>query len=423
LFAALGALLGLGACIQDEPVNWAGNAQNPSLDGAQEGQRCDTTADCAGRLRCLRLEEEAFCVTPCTSSDFCTSGLCRPVQNSTVGWCDTTGRFPADPEGDGNNNNNGGPAPEPTPDNNWSEDGNNNAPDPIEEDEDDPTPPDPIEEEDSNNGGGPPDPIEEEDDPAPPRGVAPGGACACDADCAAPSGFSPLCVEGICMAQGSQRCAASGSSGECPQGSRCWSGSGVPICYPDCDAVSCDGTCDGDGSCVSRSGQDCYASCGRFCNLSGQPNGGNGGNGGNDDPAPDPNEPQGDCGTATESEQFRLMNADRVQNGLPALRCHEGLVGVAHAYSEDMATRGFFSHTDPEGRQPWDRVSRAGIQGWSTVGENIAYGQRTPSEVQQTWMNSWGHRANILSRNYTHIGVGAYNDNGTWYWTQVFAAF
>ena len=78
---------------------------------------------------------------------------------------------------------------------------------------------------------------------------------------------------------------------------------------------------------------------------------------------------------------------------------------------------------EPQGQQPWDRVSAAGISGWQSVGENIAYGYPTPEAVEDTWMNSPGHRANILNSGYTHIGVGAYNDNGTLYWTQVFATF
>jgi uncharacterized protein YkwD len=117
------------------------------------------------------------------------------------------------------------------------------------------------------------------------------------------------------------------------------------------------------------------------------------------------------------------MNRDRVDNGLAALSCHDGLVLVARAHSEDMARRGFFDHTNPEGERPWDRVEAAGITGWSYVGENIAYGYSTPEAVQETWMNSRGHRANILNGDYTHIGVGAFNDDGTWYWTQVFARF
>ena len=118
-----------------------------------------------------------------------------------------------------------------------------------------------------------------------------------------------------------------------------------------------------------------------------------------------------------------LLNEDRASRGLPALECNLDLVQVARAHSQDMAQRNYFSHTSPEGLEPWDRVRAAGITGWSIVGENIAYGYSSPESVQRVWMNSSGHRANILSTRYTHVGVGAYNENGTWYWTQVFAKF
>jgi uncharacterized protein YkwD len=220
------------------------------------------------------------------------------------------------------------------------------------------------------------------------------------------------------MAQGSSACSGNGSSAQCPSGMRCWSGRGVPVCYPDCDAYSCAGTCDADGSCVPTQSQGCYQACGVLCDEAGQPPGQSDGGG-----QVDPQEPQGDCGTAVETEQMRLMNQDRVQHGLSPLECHLGLVGVAHDYSETMAVDSYFSHIDRQGRQPWDRVNEAGISGWRAIAENIAYGQSTPAAVQEAWMDSPGHRANILNGTYTHIGVGAYNHNGTWYWTQVFAQF
>lgn len=399
------ALLALAtACVEDLPSQarqqgdggqeeGRGWVDDPGSQGGGLGVTCSTSADCGGELRCLALNNEQFCVLTCYQDGDCSTGLCNPVLNSEVGWCE----LPAAPS-------EGGSTPEPSPE---------PQPEPSPEPEPSPQPePEPSPEPQ-------PEP-EPEPQPEPSPGAAPGQECSCDADCASTEGSRAICAGGICMAQGSASCSTSGSSAECPSGMRCWNGRGLPICYPDCDAYSCAGGCDADGSCVPRQGQNCYQACGTLCGLAGQPPG----EGGDPQPDPvDPQEPQGDCGSTTETEQFRLMNQDRIQNGLSPLDCHQGLVDVAHDYSQAMAQQGFFSHTDPQGRQPWDRVSAAGISGWRSVGENIAYGQRTPAEVQQGWMDSPGHRANILNTGYTHIGVGAYNHNGTWYWTQVFAQF
>ena len=72
----------------------------------------------------------------------------------------------------------------------------------------------------------------------------------------------------------------------------------------------------------------------------------------------------------------------------------------------------------------WDRMNRNGITGWRTAGENIAYGYPSARDVQEGWMNSPGHRENILNAGFTHVGVGLYVDSeGTAYWTQLFASF
>ncbi|MEO1271126.1 MAG: CAP domain-containing protein, partial [Myxococcota bacterium] len=119
------------------------------------------------------------------------------------------------------------------------------------------------------------------------------------------------------------------------------------------------------------------------------------------DPQPEPEpqqpEPSGSCGSALESEQWQLLNADRRAQGLRELACHSGLGQVAREHSQDMAVRGYFDHVNPEGEQPWDRMERNGVTGWRSVGENIAAGYPTPQEVQEGWMNSPGHRANILN--------------------------
>jgi len=103
--------------------------------------------------------------------------------------------------------------------------------------------------------------------PAPPGTLAPGSACNCDSECDGTSENAGVCVQGICMMRSSADCASAGSAGECPSGSRCWGLDGVTggLCWPDCDSFSCDGTCDGDGSCAPNSSSTCTASCSEIC--------------------------------------------------------------------------------------------------------------------------------------------------------------
>jgi uncharacterized YkwD family protein len=112
-----------------------------------------------------------------------------------------------------------------------------------------------------------------------------------------------------------------------------------------------------------------------------------------------------------------LTNAQRRQNGLPALAADATLTSVAQAKSSDMQQNSYFSHASPTYGSPFDMMRDQGVS-YQSAGENIAKGQRTPQEVVQAWMNSEGHRKNILSRNFTHIGVG-YDANGH-HWTQMF---
>jgi uncharacterized protein YkwD len=85
-----------------------------------------------------------------------------------------------------------------------------------------------------------------------------------------------------------------------------------------------------------------------------------------------------------------------------------------------MVARDFYAHASPDGSRPWDRAAAAGSV-LRSIGENIACGQRSPAEVVTGWMNSPGHRANILRREFTHIGVGfAGGGRAGTYWTQVF---
>ncbi|NLK85898.1 MAG: SafA/ExsA family spore coat assembly protein [Clostridiaceae bacterium] len=124
--------------------------------------------------------------------------------------------------------------------------------------------------------------------------------------------------------------------------------------------------------------------------------------------------------SSQESEVARLVNAERAKAGLPALKLNWQLSRVARYKSADMANKGYFSHNSPTYGTPFKMMENFGLR-FSAAGENIAYGQRTPAEVMRDWMNSPGHRNNIMSRSFTEIGVGlAKNKNGVCYWTQQF---
>jgi uncharacterized protein YkwD len=121
----------------------------------------------------------------------------------------------------------------------------------------------------------------------------------------------------------------------------------------------------------------------------------------------------------TTAEVVDLTNRERAGAGLPALAVDARLTVAAQAHSADMVARDFYSHTDPDGGKPWDRAAAAGATR-RTVGENIACGQRSPADVVEGWMNSPGHRANILKADFTHIGVGlAGGGRAGTYWTQL----
>lgn len=121
-----------------------------------------------------------------------------------------------------------------------------------------------------------------------------------------------------------------------------------------------------------------------------------------------------------EDEVIRLVNAERSKNGLAPLTKNWQASRVARYKSQDMIDKNYFAHQSPTYGSPFTMMQSFGLK-FSAAGENIAYGQRTASEVMNAWMNSPGHRANILSAAYTEIGVGAAKKaNGTIYWTQMF---
>ncbi len=122
------------------------------------------------------------------------------------------------------------------------------------------------------------------------------------------------------------------------------------------------------------------------------------------------------------AEVVDRTNAERARHGLPPLAADARLTAAAQAHSADMVRRGFFAHESPDGSQVWDRAVAAGYA-YRKVAENIAAGQRTADEVVHGWMHSPGHRANILDRDLTQIGVGrAEGGPHGVYWTQVFGA-
>ncbi|KIY21361.1 MULTISPECIES: CAP domain-containing protein [Mesobacillus] len=121
--------------------------------------------------------------------------------------------------------------------------------------------------------------------------------------------------------------------------------------------------------------------------------------------------------SAYEQKVVELTNQERAKNGLKPLALDTELSKVAREKSRDMQSKGYFSHTSPTYGSPFDMMKQFGIN-YRSAGENIAMGQPTPEEVVKAWMNSSGHRANILNSSYTHIGVG-HVANGN-YWTQMF---
>ena len=116
---------------------------------------------------------------------------------------------------------------------------------------------------------------------------------------------------------------------------------------------------------------------------------------------------------AIEAAVVELTNAERVKAGLQPFKTHAPLMAAAREKSQDMKDKNYFSHTSPTYGSPFDRLKALGIS-YKAAGENIAKGQRTAQEVVTAWMNSEGHRANILNANFTHIGVGYVKDGNIW---------
>ena len=125
---------------------------------------------------------------------------------------------------------------------------------------------------------------------------------------------------------------------------------------------------------------------------------------------------------AFEAQVLALVNQERAAVGCPAVTPDSRLAAAARAHSTDMAANGYVDHTSPDGTDFATRISDTGYR-WSAAAENIAMGQRDPAEVMLAWMNSDGHRRNILNCGLSQLGVGlAYDTRDRPYWTQDFAS-
>ncbi|GAA4332306.1 CAP domain-containing protein [Streptomyces venetus] len=122
--------------------------------------------------------------------------------------------------------------------------------------------------------------------------------------------------------------------------------------------------------------------------------------------------------SAAAAQVLKLVNEERAKVGCSPVAANSALSDLAQSFSEDMAKRGFFDHTDPDGATPWDRAEKAGIS--NLGGENIARGQADAAAVMDAWMNSPGHRANILNCDFKTLGVGVELGSGGPWWTQDF---
>ncbi|TDL47332.1 hypothetical protein E2R60_30220 [Paenibacillus dendritiformis] len=144
---------------------------------------------------------------------------------------------------------------------------------------------------------------------------------------------------------------------------------------------------------------------------------------------PETKDPTGSTGQAREglndtknnnSSQFEqqvldLVNQERSKTGLSSLSMSEELSNMAMVKAQDMYNNNYFDHNSPTHGSPFDMMKEFGIT-YNSAGENIAKGQTTPTQVMNDWMNSPGHKANILNKSYTHIGIAYYNNT----WVQEF---
>jgi len=134
----------------------------------------------------------------------------------------------------------------------------------------------------------------------------------------------------------------------------------------------------------------------------------------------DAKESRGESESSQAVEILNLVNQERSKQGLQPLTLSEKLTSIANTKAQDMADKNYFSHDSPTYGSPFDMLKHFGVS-YTAAGENIAAGQKTAKEVMNSWMNSSGHRANILNKNYTQLGVG-YTQGGQYgtEWVQLF---
>lgn len=123
--------------------------------------------------------------------------------------------------------------------------------------------------------------------------------------------------------------------------------------------------------------------------------------------------------SAQARQVLQLTNAERAKAGCKSLTASSKLTTAAQAHSADMAAHNYFAHDSQDGTSPFDRMKEAGYN-FRAAAENIAYGQTSAASVMDAWMNSPGHKANILNCTYTQIGIGYATRGSTPYWTQDF---
>jgi uncharacterized protein YkwD len=122
----------------------------------------------------------------------------------------------------------------------------------------------------------------------------------------------------------------------------------------------------------------------------------------------------------TQETLLNLVNAERQRVGASPLVLNSSLTVAAQGHAQDMANTRRLSHTGSNGSTMRSRIDATRYP-WSTIGENVAMGQTTPAAVMEAWMNSPGHRRNILNPNFTELGLGYAQGGGRPYWVQVFA--
>ncbi|MCI3935386.1 sigma-70 family RNA polymerase sigma factor [Streptomyces sp. AN091965] len=139
-------------------------------------------------------------------------------------------------------------------------------------------------------------------------------------------------------------------------------------------------------------------------------------------PRPTTRKPAPPAPSGSKAQQvLSLVNAERAKAGCGPLTHNSKLATAAQRHSADMRSRNYFDHTSPDGTDPGQRITAAGYK-WSTYGENIARGQQTAASVMDSWMNSEGHRANILNCSFKELGTGVEEGEGGPWWTQNFGA-